>query len=87
MGAVLVLCGFSTILLLAPPQSMMVLLELMPLPMGAKQTLAVVVVFNALLCIGFERYLAGRIARWLRRAKTRSRTKSRAYKVVENVEG
>ncbi|KAH7108171.1 Ca-transporting ATPase [Auriculariales sp. MPI-PUGE-AT-0066] len=84
MGSILILCGFSSVLLLAPPRYMMELLELKQLPLEGKRTLAVVVVVNVLLCIGFERWGAARVARWLRRAPVRSRLQSQAaYKVVE----
>lgn len=84
MSAIIILSGFSTILLLAPPQSMVLLLELMPIPMRARWTLLGVVILNTAACIGFERFGAGRVARMLRRARMRGRVKAGAmYKAVE----
>ncbi|EJD52718.1 Ca-transporting ATPase [Auricularia subglabra TFB-10046 SS5] len=84
MLAILILSAFSTLLLLSPPQSMVVLLELMPLPREAKWTLLSVVLVNVGLCAGFERWGSLRVARLLRRARTRSRIKGgAAYKAVE----
>lgn len=84
MSAILILSGFSTVLLLSPPQSMVVLLELMPLPSQAKWTLLGVVALNVLLCAGFERFASAKIARILRQARIRSRVKSGAlYKAVD----
>lgn len=61
MASIVLLTAFSTLVLVAPPQSVRLVLDVMPLPASAKQTLLVAAVLNAAMCFGFERWnpLAG----------------------------
>ncbi|KAH7339862.1 hypothetical protein B0J17DRAFT_657059 [Rhizoctonia solani] len=56
MASIVVLTVFSTVVLLAPPQSLRLLLDLMEIPTGAKRTLLIAAILNAAVCFGFERW-------------------------------
>ncbi|CAE6444743.1 unnamed protein product [Rhizoctonia solani] len=56
MASIVALTVFSTVVLLAPPQSLRLLLDLMEIPTGAKRTLLIAAVLNAAVCFGFERW-------------------------------
>lgn len=56
MASIVALTLFSTLVLLAPPQSLRLILDIMPIPSSAKRTLLFAAVLNALVCFGFERW-------------------------------
>jgi cation-transporting ATPase 13A2 len=56
MVSIVALTAFSTLVLFAPPQALRILLDIMPLPSGAKWTLFVGAVINAAVCFAFERW-------------------------------
>lgn len=59
------LAAFSTVLLFWPPTSMMVLLDLMPLPLEGKAALFGAVMVNVLASFAYERWGCGRLANGL----------------------
>lgn len=78
---------FSTLLLLAPPQALAVLLTLMNIPMQARIELIAVVGLNVLLSVGFEKWcqeaVASIVGSLIRRR--RRRLHGKVYKAVESV--
>lgn len=56
MASLVALTAFSTLVLFAPPQSIRLLLDIMPIPSSAKMTLFAGAVLNAAVCFGFERW-------------------------------
>ncbi|KAF8750637.1 Ca-transporting ATPase [Rhizoctonia solani] len=56
MASIVALTAFSTLVLLAPPQPIRLLLNLMEIPTGAKRTLLVGAILNAAICFAFERW-------------------------------
>lgn len=91
MLSITVLTVFSTIVLLAPPQVAVLLLDIMPLPRDAKLALLGIAVLNVVLSLAFERWLQGILAKFigllmkLRGGATRRRTKEgKMYKAVEH---
>ncbi|CAE6435987.1 unnamed protein product [Rhizoctonia solani] len=56
MVSIVALTAFSTFVLLAPPQSIRSLLDLMVIPTSAKRTLLVAAILNAAVCFAFERW-------------------------------
>ena len=56
MASLVALTAFSTLVLFAPPQSLRLLLDIMPIPDSAKLTLFAGAVLNAAVCFGFERW-------------------------------
>jgi len=89
MFSIISLSLLSTVLLLAPPKSMEVLVDLMPLPIVAKLTLLAAVVVNVLISVAYERWGCTRVARLssvvlrsLRPGNRRTR-EGKVYKAVE----
>ncbi|CAE6398019.1 unnamed protein product [Rhizoctonia solani] len=56
MASIVALTAFSTLVLLAPPQPIRLLLDLMAIPTSAKRTLLVGAILNAGICFAFERW-------------------------------
>ncbi|CAE6510585.1 unnamed protein product [Rhizoctonia solani] len=56
MASIVALTAFSTLVLLAPPQSIRLILDLMDIPASAKRTLLVGAILNAAVCFAFERW-------------------------------
>lgn len=86
MTSISALSLFNVVVLLWPPQVVSDILNLMPLPFGARTTLLFAAMANVVVSIGYEQWGAQRIAgavgamsRW-RKGRRRVR---KAYKVVE----
>ncbi|KZT40553.1 hypothetical protein SISSUDRAFT_1044071 [Sistotremastrum suecicum HHB10207 ss-3] len=91
MLSIIVLATFSTIVLLAPPQVAVLLLDIMPLPRDAKLALLGISALNVVASLAFERWLQGLFAKLLgflsklRGGSTRRRTnEGKMYKAVEH---
>lgn len=89
MASFVVLTTLSTVILLSPPQSLTVLLELMPIPLPSKLTLFAVVVGNAVLSTALERWApVGKVVTFVsKKWKAHSRHRRRGgnpYKAVES---
>lgn len=76
----------SVVIMLWPPQAIRGLMNLLPLPFGAKILLLMAVVANVVVSMAFEEWGVGRIAEMIgavlrcRRGRRRAR---KAYKIVE----
>lgn len=86
MVSIILLSLFSLVILLSPPQAIIGVMNLLPLPFGARVVLLMAVVGNVVVSMVFEEWGAGRIAemigvvlRW-RRGRWRAQ---KTYKVVE----
>jgi len=79
---------FSILVLMSPPQPIVVVLELMPLPTSARRTLLLVAAINVVSSVVFEKWGSGVVARivgrlsLLRKGRRRVRD-GKAYKAVE----
>lgn len=88
MFAFSVLAALNILLLLTPPQTFLVILELMNLPFSARSTLLLAVAVNVLLSTIFEKWgtqvVAGALGLLfeLRRSRRRERD-GKTYKAVE----
>ncbi|KII92069.1 hypothetical protein PLICRDRAFT_103455 [Plicaturopsis crispa FD-325 SS-3] len=89
MFSLVVLLVFNTVVLLYPPQSVALLLELMPLPFSARVTFLTAAVINVVLSMAFEQWgaqaaaqLVGGLLR-LRRQDRRRVRDGKAYKAIE----
>jgi hypothetical protein len=79
---------FNVWMLLSPPQLMMELLTLMPLPQSGRAVLLIGVAINMAVSIVFEEYVALRLASGIGKLVRRSRQATRhhdrkTYKAVE----
>jgi cation-transporting ATPase 13A2 len=88
MISMVTLTLFNMVVLLSPPQSLVVILELMPLPFSARRTLLVVTLVNMALSVVFEQWgsrgVAYVIGRMMQLRRGRRRTKGgETYKAVE----
>lgn len=91
MICLVVLSGFSILLLIAPPAALSSLLELIDIPMRARGELLVLVLINIVLSAVFERWcqeiissFVGGVIRLLHRPRGR-RADGKVYKAVESV--
>lgn len=88
MISLIALSLFSILVLLSPPQPVVLVLELMPLPWAARGTLLFAAAINVALSVSFERWCAQVMAQLigglflLRCGRWRGR-EGKAYKVVE----
>jgi len=89
MFSIVTLSLFSTVVLLAPPSAVALLLDLLDLPISAKFTLLVLVIFNVLASSWLEHYeLLGRAVAFLdRRWRHRRPKRIRDGKLYKSVEG
>lgn len=82
-----VLTLFNIMVLLAPPQFLVSILELEDLPFEGRLTLLLAVIMNVILSMGFERWGAGAVAQlvgYLMQLRGKHRVKDgKTYKVVE----
>lgn len=88
MFSIISLTVFSVFVLLAPPEPLARLLDIMPIPAMARFTLLLAAVFNALLCAALERWaplaiVASRISGHLDAQGKRSVREGKLYKAVE----
>jgi cation-transporting ATPase 13A2 len=88
------LTAFSTYVLIAPSQSLALVLDLMDIPMSFRLELLGIVILNTIACVCFERYAERPIARWIKRVKNwwlgrkhRERRKTSSGKVYKTIEG
>ena len=83
------LSAFSALVLLAPPQALAALLELMNVPVQARLELIVVVGINVVLSVGFEKWcqevVASMVGTLIRRRRRERRLHGKVYKAVESV--
>jgi cation-transporting ATPase 13A2 len=88
MLSVVGLSAFNILVLLFPPQQLLDLLELMPLPGSARTTLLAVVVINVMLSLAFERWGTQAVTAGLSWASSQfrrgkwTRKDGKAYKAV-----
>ncbi|CAE6439084.1 unnamed protein product [Rhizoctonia solani] len=84
MLSIVALTAFSTLVLLAPPQAIRLLLDLMEIPTSAKRTLLIGAILNAGVCFAFERWnpVAGALEAVSRRSQRRVRA-GLEYRAVE----
>lgn len=76
----------SVAILLWPPQAIRGLMNLLPLPFGARAVLLMVVVTNVVASMAFEEWGVGRIAEMISavlRCRRGRRRAGKAYKIVE----
>jgi cation-transporting P-type ATPase 13A2 len=79
---------FNLLVLLRPPQALIVILELMPLPSSARTTLFGLVVINTIFSVMFERWGTGLITRLISAlALLRKKRRHRDGKMYKAVEG
>jgi len=89
MLTILILSAFSTYVLISPPPSLALILDLMDLPYTARLTLLGVVVANVVCSLLLERWnLVGRavavVQRWWRHSHSKKRVRDgKAYKAIE----
>ncbi|CAE6532313.1 unnamed protein product [Rhizoctonia solani] len=84
MLSIVALTAFSTLVLLAPPQAIRLLLDLMVIPTSAKRTLLIGAILNAAVCFAFERWnpVAGALQVVSRQSQRRVRA-GLEYRAVE----
>ena len=83
MLSVVTLSLFNVMVLVLPPQPVVVVLELMPLPKSGRGTLLSVVLVNVVLSTAFERWGSGIVASIVGRITLhRRRARDKAYKAV-----
>ncbi|TRM69338.1 hypothetical protein BD626DRAFT_390522 [Schizophyllum amplum] len=92
VAGLLVLTAFNVIVLMAPPEPIVDLLDLMTLPMTARSTLLVAAVVNVVACVAFEQWGAGLVAQGIGKVLPalrgpRGRTRMREGKTYKAVEG
>jgi cation-transporting ATPase 13A2 len=88
MFSVVVLTAINLVILLSPPRSAIVILELMNMPVTARRTLLLAVVVNCVVSVMYEQWGAKAVAElveWvLRHRRDRKRWRDgRAYQRVE----
>lgn len=88
MLSISLLSAFSIYVLLAPPEPLARLLDIMPLPFSARFTLLVAAMLNAALCMALERWaplakIVAAISRRIRLRKRRALREGKLYKAVE----
>lgn len=88
MLSLTVLGAINALLILNPPHSLLILLDLMRISMAARVTLVVTVVVNVVLSVLFERIATNRVGRVIGSAMEtfRSKTRVRSGKVYKAVE-
>ena len=89
MLSLTVLGAINALLILSPPHSLLILLDLMHIPMSARVTLVVTVVVNVVLSVIFERVATNSVGRVIGSAMEALRSKTRVsggkvYKAVES---
>lgn len=89
MTSIIILAIFSTVVLLFPPPSVKILLDLMDIDTSAKLTLLFVVVLNVVASSLLERWeLVAKVVDWVRkRLRSRRPRRVRDGKLYKAVEG
>ena len=63
IGSIALLSAFNTWVLLGPPQPVMLLLDLMPVPSSARLIAGVAVLGNVGVSFAYEEWIGGRVAK------------------------